>query len=341
MHVLVTGNLGYIGPVVVETLRAAGHQVTGWDTDFFYECDLFPLPKPDYQVFRDVRGIGPDDLDGIDGIVHLAALSNDPLGALDPKITESINHLATVRLARIAKSIGIPRFIFASSCSIYGFSESGWVAETDAVNPLTEYAESKAQSEIELVELMDDSFTPVMLRNATAYGLSARMRFDLVLNNLVGCAVTSGQLRIMSDGTPWRPMIHIRDIAKACLMALEAPKDSVAGQILNVGSEDQNHQVNSIASAASKAVADAQVLYTGEHGADSRSYRVAFKRIYEAIPGFACDWDIERGAAEIRDGMLHAKVRERDFISSRFTRLHRLQELLGAGDLDDQLYWRR
>jgi len=340
MRLLVTGNQGFIGPVLVAMAKARGHAVTGLDVGYFADCIARPEAEawPDRQVLRDMRDVTPADLEGVDAVVHLAGLSNDPIGELNPRLTYDINLDATLNLARLAKTAGVGRFVFASSCSIYGAAGgAGMLDETAPLEPVSAYAVSKARSEEGLLALADESFSPVLMRNATAYGLGSRPRFDLVVNNLAGWAYATGKVRVMSDGTPWRPLTHIEDISLAALCAAEAPRAAVHGEAFNVGRSDANYQVRDIAEAVRAAFPGSTLEITGETGGDPRSYRVRFDKALAGLPGFAPRWTLEAGVEEvarwIRDGGLDAD----DFRSRRFVRLTQLQHAMAAGDLDDQL----
>ena len=338
MRVLVTGHHGYIGSVVVPVLTAAGHEVIGLDTFLYRGCDLFPGAEPSRELPLDVRDVEPAHLEGVEVVVHLAALSNDPLGALDPDLTMDVNFHGTVRLARAAREAGVRRFLFASSCSMYGASSNGdLVDETAPLRPLTAYAESKARAEEALAEIADDDFSPVFLRNATAYGASPRLRLDLVLNNLVGWAYTTGRVRILSDGTPWRPLVHVEDIARALVPALEAPREAVHGEAFNVGAEADNYQVRDLAEIVARTVDGSVVEYAGAGDPDPRSYRVDFGKLGRTFPDFSTAWDAERGARELHDAYRAAALDEETFSSDRFTRLKRLQLRLDRGDLGADL----
>lgn len=291
MRVLVTGHQGYLGTVMVPILQLAGHDVTGLDTGFFADCVLGPEPADPPAIQVDLRDVTVEQLAGFDAVIHLAALSNDPLGALAPQITYEINHLASVRLARLAKSAGVRRFLYASTCSVYGSAGDDLVNEDAPLRPLTPYAESKVRVEDDVAEMADDSFTPVFLRNATAFGFSPRLRADIVLNNLVGHGFLTGEVRVLSDGTPWRPLVHARDIAAAFLLALEAPAKKVHCAAYNVGSESNNLTVAEIAQAVVDVVPGSELMITGETGADPRSYRVDFSKVREEL-GFEAKWSI-------------------------------------------------
>ena len=339
MKILVTGSLGYIGSVAVPILRAAGHDVVGMDTDYYQGCDLFDSPQ-DPELRLDVRDVVPEHLNGIDAVVHFAALSNDPLGDLDREVTLEINHLATIRLAEAAKAAGVGRFVFSSSCSMYGASGDDELDEGAPLRPLTAYAESKVRAEDDLASLADTDFAPVFMRNATAYGVSPRLRADLVLNNLVAWAHTTGKVRILSDGTSWRPLVHVEDIARAALAALEAPAELVRGEAFNVGANAENHQVRDLAELVREAVGDCTVEYAGPGGRDPRSYRVSFDKLERVLPAFRTTWTARSGAAELVGAYRETRLDRARFESSSFTRLARLRELLDSGELTDDLRWR-
>lgn len=340
MRLLVTGNQGYIGPVLTRMAQARGLCVTGLDAGYFERCIARPEADApaDRQILRDIRDVGAADLRDVDAVVHLAGLSNDPMGALDAGLTHAINLEGTLRLARLAKAGGIGRFVFASSCSIYG-AAGGAAAldETAALQPVSAYAVSKARAEEGLLSLADARFSPVLMRNATAFGLGPRPRFDLVLNNLAGWAFTAGVVRVTSDGSPWRPLAHIEDIGLAALCACEAPREAVHGQAFNIGRADANHQVRDIALAVQAAVPGARLEITGETGGDPRSYRVDFSKALGALPGFAPQWTLERGVAEVVGWLRGEGGRDHDFDSRLFIRLKQLTYAMEHGLLDGRL----
>jgi nucleoside-diphosphate-sugar epimerase len=340
VKVLVTGHHGYIGSVTVPVLVAAGHEVVGADTRFYDGCDLYNENPGIEQRRIDVRDVGADDLVGFDAVVHLAALSNDPLGDFDPELTAEINHGATISLAKAAREAGLERFVFASSCSMYGAHGGDRpVDESAPLQPLTAYAESKVRSERDLASLASDSFSPVFMRNATAYGVSPRLRLDIVLNNLVGWAATTGEVKIMSDGTPWRPLVHIEDIARATAALLEAPRELVHAEAFNIGGRDENYQVRELAEIVRETVPGCEVDYAGSGDPDPRSYRVDFGKFSRALGDFRFEWTAKRGAAELHDAYRAAKLTYSDFDSDRYVRLRRLRVLLDHGRLDERLRW--
>jgi nucleoside-diphosphate-sugar epimerase len=337
MRVLLTGHQGYLGTVMAPALAAAGHQVVGLDSGLFADCVLGPMPAdpPTHQV--DLRDITELHVSGVDAVIHLAALSNDPLGSLAPELTYDVNHHASVRLARLARDAGVQRFLYASTCSVYGASGSAGLVDEDApLRPVTPYAVSKVRVEGDLVDLADADFTPVSLRNATAFGFSPRLRADIVLNNLVGHALLTGEARVLSDGTPWRPLVHARDIAAAFVAALAAPKEAVHAKAFNVGMEENNLTVAEIAGEVVEAVPGSRLVITGEAGADPRSYRVDFARIRAALPDFHPEWTIKAGAVELAESYRTNGLTRASF-DRRYTRLARLSDRLEAGTLDDTL----
>ena len=340
MKVLVTGHHGYIGSVTVPQLVRAGHDVVGLDTFFYEGCDLWPEGDAVEALRRDVRDVTAADLSGFDAIVHLAALSNDPLGDLDAELTREINFRSTLRLAEAAREAGVSRFVFASSCSMYGAADTGApVDESAPLAPLTAYAESKVLSEQALLGLADERFSPTFMRNATAFGASPRLRLDIVLNNLTAWAHTTGQVKILSDGTPWRPLVHVQDIARATAAILAAPRELVHGEAFNIGADRDNYQVRRLAEIVRDTVGDCEVEFAGSGDPDPRSYRVDFGKFARAFPDFAYEWDAERGAQELHDAYGRAGLTLEDFEGPRFVRLRRLNDLRGDGSLGADLRW--
>lgn len=337
MRVLVTGHHGYVGTVLAGALVSRGHDVVGLDSDLFADCVHGPAPADVPSLRVDLRDVETEHVAGVDAICHLAALSNDPLGDVAPEHTWAVNHAATVRLARLAREAGVRRFVYSSSCSVYGAAGGDdLVDESAPLRPVTPYAASKVQAEQDLHALADEDFSPVSLRNATVHGWSPRLRVDLVLNDLVVSAVASGEARVLSDGTPWRPLVHVADCAAAFVAAVEAPRDAVHGQALNVGSEADNHRVADLAAVACEAVPGSRVVITGERGADARSYRVDFRRVRERLPAWAPAWTAARGARDLAEaistwGLTPEQAR------SRFTRLARLAALQAAGAVGPDL----
>ncbi|BAH54054.1 NAD-dependent epimerase/dehydratase family protein [Rhodococcus opacus] len=340
MRVLLTGHQGYLGSVMVPALRAAGHDVVGLDSGLFADCLLGPAPADPPSVDVDLRDVTEAHLAGFDAVIHLAALSNDPLGSLAPDVTYAINHHASVRLANIAKDAGVKRFLYASTCSVYGSAGEDLVTESAPLRPLTPYAESKVRVEDDVAGIADSGFSPVFLRNATAFGFSPRLRADIVLNNLVGVATLTGTVRVLSDGTPWRPLVHARDIAAAFCAALVAPTGAIHCRAYNVGIEANNVTVAQIADAAAAAVPGSTVALTGETGPDPRSYRVDFSAIRTAFEGYAPQWTVADGAVELYENYVRWGLTD-ELFTTRFTRLAHLQGLRGSGVLDESLRFLR
>ncbi|MBK1784134.1 NAD-dependent epimerase/dehydratase family protein [Prauserella cavernicola] len=337
MRVLLTGHKGYLGTVMAPVLESEGHEVVGLDSGLFEGCVLGPVPDDPPGHVVDLRDVRLEHLFGVDAVIHLAALSNDPLGALAPALTYDINHHAAVRLAELAKAAGVRRFLYASTCSVYGASGgSGLVDEDAPLRPATPYAESKVKVEADVAALADDDFSPVYLRNATAFGYSPRLRADIVLNNLVGHAVLTREVLVLSDGTPWRPLVHAADIARAFAGALVAPQAAVHNQAFNIGTERNNVTVAEIAEQVVEAVPGATLRITGEAGADPRSYRVDFSRFREAVPGFDCAWSLKDGAVELVEAYQRHRLSTADF-ERRFTRLAWLRDRMDDGTVDGTL----
>ncbi len=341
MKVLVAGDRGYIGAVLVPLLRAAGHDVHGRDIGLYDGCDLGPYPAPQAgRETADIRDAQPADLAGYDAVICLAALSNDPLGHLSPAATYSINLDGTLALARAAKQAGVPRFLFASSCSLYGAAGSAGVTEDADMSPVTPYGETKARAESELSLLAGDSFSPTYLRNATAYGASPRLRLDIVVNNLTAVARTTGEVRMESDGSPWRPLVHVEDISRAFLAMLEAPRELVHDQAFNVGRPEDNVQIRDIAELVADAVPGSKVSFAEGAGPDVRSYRVDFAKLNDTFPELRLAWTVQSGIDELAHAYGEFGLSYEDFCSSRYVRLRRIRELLEAGLLDDMLHRR-
>jgi len=337
---LVTGSDGFIGSVLTPLLLAKGIEVVGLDTGYYRAGLLYHdgLDRP-LTLTRDIRAISERDLEGCDAVVHLAELSNDPLCQHDPAKTYAINHEGSVALAMAAKRAGVSRFVYASSCSVYGASGEGLVSEASDPDPQTAYAHCKLLVEQDLSRLADDGFSPTFLRNATAFGASPRIRFDIVLNNLCGLAWTTGRIAMTSDGTPWRPLVHVRDICAAICATLEAPVEVVANEVLNVGDDANNYQVRDIAEAVGRAFPNCRITF-GDAGGDTRSYRVSFDKIRRLLPGFRCEWTAERGARQLRTLFEHIEMDADEFNAAPFTRLKQLQHLLRRKLIDGDFYWR-
>jgi nucleoside-diphosphate-sugar epimerase len=337
MHVLVSGHKGYIGSVLVPMLRRHGHEVVGLDSDLYGECSFGPPMEsiPEYPM--DIRDVDASQLIGFDAVIHLAALSNDPLGDLRPEITYEINHLASTRLAILAKEVGIRRFLFSSSCSTYGASGDNFIDESGTLNPVTHYARSKVLVEQDLAKLTDDRFSPTFLRNATVYGVSPRLRFDLVLNNLVAWAYTTGKVYLKSDGTPWRPIVHVEDVARAFVAILEAPLEWVHGKAFNVGLSAENYTIRALAEIVRETVPDCQIQFAEGAGADKRNYRVSCDRIAEQLPTFQPSWNARAGASELYRAYEYFDLQAQDFEGTRYKRIDHIKHLLKTGKLDESL----
>jgi nucleoside-diphosphate-sugar epimerase len=325
VKVFVTGHRGYIGCHLVDLLKAEGHTVTGCDVGLFDGCGWEPVVAPDRELRKDVRHVTAADLDGVDAVMHLAAISNDPMGAVDSKLTLDINRDASIRLAKLAKQAGVPRYLFAGSCSVYGKGEKLDLDESDPLNPLTAYAQSKIETETEVGKLASKEFSPVYLRNATAYGHSPMLRIDLVVNNLLGSALSYGEIRIQSDGSPWRPLIHCRDIARAFVALAKAPRETIHNRAINIGANDQNFQVRDVGDQVQRLVPSAKVAYTGEVGADPRNYRVKFDLLNRLMPGFRLQYTLASGMEELHRKMVDHGFGKADFEGDQFVRLRTLK----------------
>lgn len=338
-RVLVTGHDGYIGSVMAPALLDAGHDVVGLDTGYFRQCTLVPRGVQHPAVRKDIRDLGSADLHGFDAVVHLAALSNDPIGNLNEAWTAEINYLASVRLATLAREAGVERFLFSSSCIMYGTSEAAVVDERAPLDPKTEYARSKVRAEQAISELADDSFSPTFLRNGTVYGLSPCMRFDTVFNDLIGSAVSTGRVVVHGDGSPWRPVVHLEDLVRAFTAVLEAPRGKVHDEVFNTGTEALNHRVGELARIAVEAVPGCELEVLGEPSADRRTYRADFGKFARVFPDFEFRWTPAEGAWELRDALVSIGLTRDTFADRRFTRLKWLRHLLETGQVDGSLRW--
>jgi len=340
MRILVTGHLGYIGTVMVPLLQVEGHKITGLDSDIFKECTFLGQIQEVPFIRKDIRDVTASDLKGFDSVIHLAALSNDPLSDFDPEITYDINYRASVNLAKHAKKAGVQRFLFSSSCSVYGESSLDIITEDDKPNPITPYAESKLLVERDVSKLADSTFSPTFLRSATAYGASPKLRFDLVVNNLVAWAYTSGVVLLKSDGLAWRPIVHIEDISRAFIAALNAPREIVHNQIFNVGLTEENYQIRELAKIVKETVPNSRVEYAKGSGPDKRSYKVNFSKIARILPQFRPKWRARAGAKQLYEAYVAFGLKGDEFEGPRYKRLEHLMQLITSNKIGPDLRWK-
>jgi len=342
MRVLLTGHNGYVGTVLGPMLVNAGHEVVGVDTNLYKGSTFGEEPNKDgiQELAKDIRDLETDDLRGFDAILHLAALSNDPLGDLNPDLTYDINHRASVRLATLAKAAGVERFVFSSSCSNYGAGGDDWLFETSAFNPVTPYGKSKVMVEQDVSQLADENFTPVFLRSATAYGVSARLRFDLAINNLVAWAYTTGRVYLKSAGTSWRPFVHIEDMSRAFVAAMHAPREAVYNQAFNVGRTQENYRICDIAQIVVDTVPGSRIEFAPGAEPDKRNYMVNMEKIATTLPEFQPQWDVRRGAQELYETYQRVGITVDEFEGPRYRRVSHIKELIANGQLDETLRWR-
>lgn len=344
MKVLITGNQGYIGSTLVDILLEKGYEVTGYDIGYYEDCLIYPHQSPIRQITKDIRDVSTEDVKGFDAVIHLAALSNDPLGELAPGLTDEINLGGTIRVAEAAKKGGVKRFIYSSSQSMYGISGTDCELDEDnsSKNPLTAYAKTKWEAECALKKIADKNFHVICFRPSTVFGASSRLRCDIVYNNLVACAYTTGKIEIKSDGTPWRPVVHVRDVSSAYIAGLEAPLELVSGESFNVGIPEGNFTVRQLAEAAQRAVPLSTLVFTGEHGNDSRTYRVSFNKILRVLKDyFKPEWDLDRGGKELVGLFKQVGFDEEHFRGRICTRLKQIHYLRAQGRLNAQLKWQR
>lgn len=339
-RILVTGHNGYIGSLLVKILVERGYDVIGIDTNYFgEECNLYQVKYPLEEIKKDIRGIAKKDLECVSAICHLAALSNDPVGELNPELTAQINYHASRRLAKLAKDAGVKKFVYSSSCSLYGIAGETTLAEDSPLNPRTAYAKSKVATERNILPLADKNFCVTVLRNSTAYGISPKLRVDLVVNNLVGWAVTTGEIKILSDGTPWRPLIHAEDIAGAFAAVIEAPEEVVNGECFNVGSNSENYQIRDIAYMVKDTMPNCKITMAQERGTDERTYKVNFDKINKQLPGFTAKWTLKKGIKQICEYYRKYAMNQEKFGGRYFIRLKQLKYLLETRQIDQNLFW--
>lgn len=342
MRVLLTGHNGYIGTVMFKMLQDAGHEVLGLDTNFFQDCILGSINHDTNTLRKDIRDVVVSDLQGYDAIIHLAALSNDPLGDFKKEWTYDINLHATLRIAELARDAGVQRFLYASSCSMYGAGKGDdLLTEDSPLLPITPYAESKVRAEAGLEKMANNEFSPIFLRNATAYGFSPRLRADIVLNNLTAWAYTTGKVRILSDGTPWRPIVHIEDISQAFMLSLSAPREVIHNQAFNVGGNSENYRVRDLADIVKETVPNSSVEYAGQNSFDPRNYRVDFSKINKLLPNFKLQWNARRGAQQLYKAYNDNHLTKEDFDGRKYIRLNQLKHLINNDHLDESLRWKK
>lgn len=339
-RILVTGDRGYFGSVLVPMLVELGHPVRGIDQRYYDGCEFGAFRPAADSVRKDIREISEDDLRDVDVVIHLAALSNDPLGDINPELTLSINHAASVRLARLAKAAGVRRFVMSSSCSTYGKASDEVISESSPLNPVTPYGRSKTLSETDIAKLADDQFCPVFLRHATVYGVAPMLRFDLVINNLVAYAVATGQVYMKSDGKAWRPLVHIEDVCSACIAAATADSGLVRNEIFNIGRSDENYRIFEVAEMIARSVPGARIEYADGACPDERSYNVDFSKAENKLPGFSPKWTVQEGIEQLARTFTNARLRLAEFEGARYSRVARITDLLRSGAVDENLFWR-
>jgi nucleoside-diphosphate-sugar epimerase len=342
VRVLLTGHDGYIGAVMSQVLLDGGHEVVGLDSHLFEQCSFGEYESPIPSLRRDIRDVERKDLEGFGALIHLAAISNDPLGNLNPDCTYDINHRGSIHLARLAKSVGVSRFLYSSSCSVYGAASPDEIlTEVAGFSPVTPYAESKVMVEADLKELADDDFSPTYMRNATVYGVSPRLRGDLVVNNLVGWAHTTGRVHLKSDGTPWRPLVHVEDLCLAFACVLTAPRESIHSEAFNVGRNDENYRIGAVAEIVQKAIDGSQITFEEGAGPDPRCYRVDFGKIRRVLPGFEPRWTVPRGVDQLLEAYRRIGMTQEDLEGDRYLRIKHISRLLEEGLIDSELRWVR